>query len=320
MFLYNMGNNSSNNYNNDYSEASATLESLSNITTDSNMFNIKSTYSQAGGGKKNHTGGGDSNESHIDLLNAIEDKINESVNGSSDDSEFYKIIENKLNQMGGKNNTDIFIKNLEDNNYNNLDTITPQEILKNIKLYGGEFTDSYQDNAINEAYTENTENTDDTENTEDEDTEDNTKENKTIKNKGTEEDTDEDREIVENSGEDQEETTENSNIIENKEGGRVYLPFVNVDDDSSDDSPSESSATETSSSSDFDEDEDYKKKSKARQHKGKKIRLLTNNQQKHKNKKDVHDIFLTSASESTPYLLSTSSMDTDDVNIINYSP
>jgi len=303
-----MGNNNSSNNNNnyDFSTTSDSVNSLDKISSDSRYF-YNPTVKKINGGSSNKTimKGGTNDKSltaHMDLLEAIEEKINTVNDVDSEDSEFYNIIKNKLNLMGG-DNTDIFIKALNDNNYNKqFDTITPNDILKNI-AYGGNSEQS--DNELVES--------------DDESESDDSQEGGDPKSEHEEH---EEQEKHDSESEHEEQSDEETEDIL-QEGGRVYLPVDKLDDDEDEydddkDLDNESSSTTSRSSSDEDEDEDYNRLPRGIRHKGKKVRIA---RETNKSKgKGVKEIFITSPSESTPYLLSTSSINTDDVNIVNYSP
>jgi hypothetical protein len=192
---------------------------------------------------------------------------------------------------------DSFIKGIQNGGYLDNDTITQQDIINRIKMSGGE---NHEDS--NSEDSDDSDNSDDSENLNESDKSESSDESESeseSEKKETETNDDSDSDL----NSDSVESNENK---DNLDGGRKKSK-----DDSSE--SSESSDSSSSSSSDTDSESDNEIKYKT----GHNISRVK------KNNDSVSSSIIISSDKSvsvTPYMLSESSLKTDDINLVSFSP
>ncbi len=315
---------------NDYNISSTSQENFIQTGGKTNDYNISSTsqenFIQKGGEQVKFSDV--KNKAHIDITNNIDKEFSKYENINTSDTEtFFKNIDNKINEMkggeqeltsevsteqflnylekkindaqtGGSVNKilkDSFIEGINKGDYIDNDTITQQDIINRIRMSGGR------------------DNNDSEEEEPEQDNEDETKqdsEEEPVQDGGDTDEDDSSSDDSDDSSESDKSSDSEKNKKEKKKVNRNKLNKKNKKDDSSSSENEDSSESDTdesdNSSSDSDDDEN-----------------LHVRRQLKKNASDdsLSSIIISSENKSiTPYMLSSSSLNTNDINLVSFSP
>jgi hypothetical protein len=306
----------SNYINNDISKYENNLD---NTETDTEVFlqNINNKLNELGGGNME-----------------LNSNSNSNLNSNVSTEQFLDYVENKLNNnlKGGDINNilqDSFVKGMNKGGYLENDTITQQDILNRIRMSGGRNDDDVDvdDDESDESNDSDDDSDDETESDSSDDKDKSDSDNKSSKmdKKKTSSSSSSDNALLydsdnNNSDNETSESSESSQSSKSSETDKQDMDGGKHNDSST--SSNDSKSSDSKSSSDSSESSSSSSSTKINYTTGPSAKRVNKTEYDSESDEDsLSSIIVSSEDKSvTPYMMSSSSLKTEDINLISFSP